>query len=74
MAEDGNGKLLGKRKVAVALVFIGWSIGIGAALVTFGKITGSEFVSTVDAAKYVALTYLGVNLAKEAVQKLRSKE
>ena len=69
-----NGTIMGKRKLYATLAYVAGAFIVGGCLVSFGKITGTEFVSTLDAAKYVVIAYLGVNAAGAAINKFGKKE
>jgi hypothetical protein len=68
-----NGTIHGKRKLYATLVYCLGSIGIGSILVSIGKIDGAEYISGLGTAQYVVMTYLGVNAAGAAIQKLGKK-
>ena len=68
--ESNNGSAFtGKRKFIAACLYTLVAFVIGAGLVAYGKITGAEFVNTMDAAKYVVIAYLGINAAGAAIHK-----
>ena len=64
-----NNGIQGKRKLYATLVYCLGSIGIGSVLVSFGKISGAEYVQGLTTAQYVVIAYLGVNAAGAAIQK-----
>jgi hypothetical protein len=59
----------GKRKLIATLAYTIGSFVIGSVLVTYGKLDGAEYVSILDAAKYVVIAYLGINAAGAAIHK-----
>ena len=73
--ETNNGsKIVGKRKLtAVVLYTVGVFI-IGSGLVASSKISGAEFISALDTASYVVMTYLGVNAIGAGIQKFGKKQ
>jgi hypothetical protein len=73
--ETNNGsKITGKRKLVAVVLYTAGVLSIGSYLVATAKITGQEFVSALDAAKYVVIAYLGVNAAGAAIQKFGKKQ
>ena len=73
--ETNNGsKIVGKRKLAAVVLYTAGVLVIGSYLVATAKISGQEFVSALDAAKYVVIAYLGVNAAGAAIQKFGKKQ
>jgi hypothetical protein len=72
--ETNNGsKITGKRKLVAVVLYTAGVLSIGSYLVATAKITGQEFVSALDAAKYVVIAYLGVNAAGAAINKFGKK-
>ena len=68
-----NGSIHGKRKLIAVVLYTCGVFIVGSGLVASGKITGSEFINALDAAKYVVIAYLGVNAVGAAVQKIGKK-
>ena len=73
MVTNNGSKIIGKRKLTAVVLYTVGIFVIGSGLVASGKITGQEFISALDAAKYVVMCYLGVNAVGAAVQKFGKK-
>ena len=74
MVTNNGSKIIGKRKLTAVVLYTVGVFVIGSGLVASGKITGQEFISALDAAKYVIISYLGVNAAGAAIQKFGKKQ
>ena len=66
---DNGSKLLGKRKLAAVLVFVGGVLFSSGILCYLGKISGSEYNAGLTTAGLAMMAYLGAN----AIQKFAKK-
>ena len=73
MVTNNGSKIHGKRKLTAVVLYTVGVFAIGSGLVASGKISGAEFISALDAAKYVVIAYLGVNAVGAGIQKFGKK-